>query len=131
MPLSGSVRSEQDGESTGRGERCHSVSSSFTRALSWTLQACSSTANRSLCALLLSSFGDVHYFYGPSTANPPHHRFDKGSYVYLFENANERRARVEVANQPGSDDQDAFDGCERALFLVRTSSRACPRADQT
>ncbi|KAI1179064.1 hypothetical protein F4777DRAFT_16183 [Nemania sp. FL0916] len=55
-------------------------------------------------------FGDIHYFYGPPTANPPHHRFDKGSYVYLFENAEQRRARIEVANQPGSDDQDAFDG---------------------
>lgn len=61
------------------------------------------------------SFGDVHYFYGPRNANPPHHRFDKGSYVYLFENAGERRARIEVANQPGTDDQDAFDG-----FLDRT-----------
>ncbi|KAF2968096.1 hypothetical protein GQX73_g5492 [Xylaria multiplex] len=55
-------------------------------------------------------FGDVHYFYGPPTANPPHHRFDKGSYVYLFENASQRRARIEIANQPGTDDQDAFDG---------------------
>lgn len=59
------------------------------------------------------SFGDVHYFYGPETANPPHHRFDKGSYVYLFENANEGRARIEVANLVGTDDQDAFDGCEK------------------
>lgn len=60
-------------------------------------------------------FGDVHYFYGPPTANPPHHRFDKGSYIYLFENAEHRRARVEIANRPGTDDQDAFDG-----FLDRT-----------
>ncbi|KAI0595543.1 hypothetical protein F4775DRAFT_568767 [Biscogniauxia sp. FL1348] len=63
-------------------------------------------------------FGDIHYFYGPPTANPPHHRFDKGSYVYLFENANDRRARLEIANQPGTDDQDAFDG-----FLDRTLVR--------
>ncbi|KAI0473463.1 hypothetical protein GGR56DRAFT_666658 [Xylariaceae sp. FL0804] len=55
-------------------------------------------------------FGDVHYFYAPPSASPPHHRFDKGSYVYLFENANERRARIEIANQPGTDNQDAFDG---------------------
>ncbi|KAH8162226.1 hypothetical protein CIB48_g6033 [Xylaria polymorpha] len=55
-------------------------------------------------------FGDIHYFYGPPTAKPPHHRFDKGSYVYLFENAEHRRARIEIANQPGTDDQDAFDG---------------------
>ncbi|KAI1108819.1 hypothetical protein F5Y14DRAFT_445163 [Nemania sp. NC0429] len=63
-------------------------------------------------------FGDVHYFYGPPTANPPHHRFDKGSYVYLFENAEQRRARIEVANHPGTNDQDAFDG-----FLDRTHIR--------
>jgi len=54
----------------------------------------------------------VHYFYGPETQKPRHHRFDKESYVYLFENANERRARIEIANHPGTDDQDAFDGCE-------------------
>ncbi|TGJ85709.1 hypothetical protein E0Z10_g3024 [Xylaria hypoxylon] len=63
-------------------------------------------------------FGDIHYFYGPPTSSPPHHRFDKGSYVYLFENASQRRARIEVANQPGTDDQDAFDG-----FLDRTQVR--------
>lgn len=63
------------------------------------------------------SFGDIHYFYGPPTENPPHHRFDKGSYVYLFENANERRARVEVANRPGTEEQDAFDGCENSSLL--------------
>ncbi|KAI1077688.1 hypothetical protein F5B20DRAFT_551009 [Whalleya microplaca] len=55
-------------------------------------------------------FGDVHYFYGPPEAKPPHHRFDKGSYVYLFENANDRRARIEIANNAGTEDQDAFDG---------------------
>ncbi|KAI1821120.1 hypothetical protein F4861DRAFT_484813 [Xylaria intraflava] len=63
-------------------------------------------------------FADIHYFYGPPEAKPPHHRFDKGSYVYLFENAYERRARIEIANHPGSDDQDAFYG-----FLDRTQIR--------
>ncbi|KAI1432830.1 hypothetical protein GGR50DRAFT_554163 [Xylaria sp. CBS 124048] len=63
-------------------------------------------------------FADVHYFYGPPAAKPPHHRFDKGSYVYLFENANERRARIEIANHPGTEDQDAFEG-----FLDRTHMR--------
>ncbi|KAI0389108.1 hypothetical protein F5Y17DRAFT_144272 [Xylariaceae sp. FL0594] len=63
-------------------------------------------------------FGDVHYFYGSPTEKPLHHRFDKGSYVYLFENANDRRARIEIANQPGTEDQDAFDG-----FLDRTRVR--------
>lgn len=71
-----------------------------------------------------SRFGDVHYFYGPETATPPHHRFDKGSYVYLFENANERRARIEIANRVGTDDQDAFDGCETQSPFVAAESRA-------
>ncbi|KAI1058784.1 hypothetical protein LB507_003482 [Fusarium sp. FIESC RH6] len=55
-------------------------------------------------------FADIHYFYGPEHVKPRHHRFDKGSYVYLFENANERRCRIEIANQPGTEDQDAFEG---------------------
>lgn len=63
----------------------------------------------------MASFGDVHYFYGPPTERPRHHRFDKGSYVYLFENANDRRARIEIANQPGAEDQDALDGCKSAI----------------
>ena len=61
---------------------------------------------------LLESFGDVHYFYSPEDVRPRHHRFDKGSYVYLFEHAGERRCRIEVANQPGTEDQDAFEGCK-------------------
>jgi hypothetical protein len=32
--------------------------------------------------------------------------------VYLFEDANQGRARVEIANQPGTEDQDAVDGCK-------------------
>lgn len=72
--------------------------------------------------LALTSIGDVHYFYGPPTNNPPHHRFDKGSYVYLFENATDRRARIEIANQPGTEDQDAFDGCGCSLSILRRST---------
>ncbi|CRK12722.1 hypothetical protein HYQ45_018210 [Verticillium longisporum] len=64
---------------------------------------------------LLCSFGDIHYFYGPPDHSPPHHRFDKGSYVYLFENANDRRARIEIANKAGTEEQDSFDG-----FLDKT-----------
>lgn len=70
-----------------------------------------------LC-LSLPRFGDIHYFYGPETADPPHHRFNKGSYVYLFENANERRARIEIANLVGTDNQDAFDGCKKTFEEV-------------
>ncbi|KAM5342845.1 hypothetical protein ACJ41O_013811 [Fusarium nematophilum] len=63
-------------------------------------------------------FGDIHYFYGPEDVKPRHHRFDKGSYVYLFENANDRRCRIEVANNVGTEDQDAFEG-----FLDQTHLR--------
>ena len=62
--------------------------------------------------LMARSFADVHYFYGSPTAKPPHHRFDKGSYVYLFEHAEQRRARIEIANNAGTPEQDAFEGCE-------------------
>lgn len=68
--------------------------------------------------LTVPRFGDVHYYYSDPSQKPPHHRFDKGSYVYLFENAAERRARVEIANNAGTDDQDAFEGCKRALSPV-------------
>ncbi|KAG8156953.1 hypothetical protein KVR01_013175 [Diaporthe batatas] len=70
-------------------------------------------------------FGDVHYFYGPPTDSPPHHRFDKGSYVYLFENANEGRARIEVANHVGTDDQDAFDGFLDKVHVTYSYRQHC------
>ncbi|KAK3945468.1 hypothetical protein QBC46DRAFT_372312 [Diplogelasinospora grovesii] len=70
-------------------------------------------------------FGDIHYFYGPPTDNPPHHRFDKGSYVYLFEDPNQGRARVEIANQPGTEDQDAFDGYLDTAHLHYSYKHTC------
>ncbi|KUJ18872.1 uncharacterized protein LY89DRAFT_696299 [Mollisia scopiformis] len=60
--------------------------------------------------LAATLFADVHYYYGPPNAKPPHHRFDKSSYIYLFENASQRRARIEVANNAGTPEQDAFNG---------------------
>ncbi|KAG6017699.1 hypothetical protein E4U43_000377 [Claviceps pusilla] len=69
-------------------------------------------------------FGDIHYFFGSAAMNPRHHRFDKGSYVYLFENASQRRCRVEVANHPGTAEQDAFDG--HALQFVNGVRRVLP-----
>lgn len=61
--------------------------------------------------LIHRSFADVHYFLGPPNTKTPHHRFDKGSYVYVFECAAERKARLEIANHAGTPDQDAFNGC--------------------
>lgn len=93
---------------TGRGECGDTVSAKDN----WfRVESCCQLTTRAA-----QRFGDVHYFYGPETAQPLHHRFNKGSYVYLFENANERRARIEVANAVGTEDQDAFDGCEKTLY---------------
>jgi hypothetical protein len=60
--------------------------------------------------LTFSSFADVHYYLSPPTHNPPHHRFDKGSYVYLYHNPMRQTGRVEVANHAGTPNQDAFAG---------------------
>ncbi|KAL9062152.1 MAG: hypothetical protein Q9157_009182, partial [Trypethelium eluteriae] len=46
----------------------------------------------------------------PPTANPPHHRFEKGSYVYLFHNPAQHQGRIEIANNAGTAEQDAFAG---------------------
>ncbi|KAB5584847.1 hypothetical protein GE09DRAFT_1068428 [Coniochaeta sp. 2T2.1] len=70
-------------------------------------------------------FADIHYFYGPPEEKPRHHRFDKGSYVYLFEDANQGRARVEIANLPGTDDQDAFDGYLDTTHLRYSYKQTC------
>ncbi|KAI9725958.1 MAG: hypothetical protein M1828_002286 [Chrysothrix sp. TS-e1954] len=55
-------------------------------------------------------FADVHYWITPPSQKPPHHRFEKGSYVYLHHNPSTRKARVEVANNAGTAEQDAFEG---------------------
>ncbi|CAK7273940.1 hypothetical protein SEPCBS119000_005915 [Sporothrix epigloea] len=70
-------------------------------------------------------FGDVHYFYGPETAFPPHHRFSKGSYVYLFEDAQEGRARIEIANHVGTEHQDAFDGFLDHTAVTYSHKHSC------
>ncbi|KAK3335965.1 hypothetical protein B0T19DRAFT_408085 [Cercophora scortea] len=70
-------------------------------------------------------FGDIHYFYGPPTEDPPHHRFDKGSYIYLFEDANQGRARIEVANRPGTEAQDSFDGYLDTTHLEYSYEHTC------
>ena len=57
-------------------------------------------------------YGDVHYYFIEPTPRPLHHRFDKGSYIYLYQNASQQRGRIEIANNAGTPDQDAFTGCE-------------------
>ncbi|TKA75928.1 hypothetical protein B0A55_05869 [Friedmanniomyces simplex] len=58
----------------------------------------------------LRSFADVHYSFSDPTTKPPHHRFSKGSYLYLYHNATTHQAKLEVANHAGTPEQDAFSG---------------------
>lgn len=58
----------------------------------------------------MDSFADVHYFFSPPAYKPLHHRFDKGSYVYLYHNPMQHRGRIEIANYAGTPEQDAFAG---------------------
>ncbi|KAJ5171965.1 hypothetical protein N7492_004558 [Penicillium capsulatum] len=59
---------------------------------------------------LLTVFADIHYYFNAPTPKPSHHRFDKGSYVYIHHDAIQNKARIEIANNPGTPDQDAFHG---------------------
>ncbi|KAL4891755.1 hypothetical protein BDV59DRAFT_203347 [Aspergillus ambiguus] len=59
---------------------------------------------------ILTVFADIHYYFSAPTPKPLQHRFDKGSYLYLYHNATQKKTRVEVANNPGTPDQDAFNG---------------------
>lgn len=52
----------------------------------------------------------MHYYFSDPSAKPPHHRFDRGSYVYLFHNSTTRQSKIEVANNAGTAEQDAFHG---------------------
>ncbi|KAI9784923.1 MAG: hypothetical protein M1816_000559 [Peltula sp. TS41687] len=60
--------------------------------------------------LLLTLFADIHYYFSPPDQRPPHHRFDKGSYVYLYYNASQDRVKLEIANYAGTPHQDAVSG---------------------
>ncbi|KAJ5385039.1 hypothetical protein N7517_002950 [Penicillium concentricum] len=61
---------------------------------------------------LVTVFADIHYYFTEPTRRPlPYqHRFDKGSYVYIYHDAFQNKARMEIANNPGSPEQDAFCG---------------------
>ncbi|KAF2089163.1 hypothetical protein K490DRAFT_72769 [Saccharata proteae CBS 121410] len=69
---------------------------------------------------LLTLFADVHYFFTHPDSKPSHHRFDKSSYVYLYYNAGERRARIEIANHAGTPEQDAFMGYLDTVQVYRS-----------
>ncbi|EMD89838.1 hypothetical protein COCC4DRAFT_125510 [Bipolaris maydis ATCC 48331] len=74
---------------------------------------------------LLTLFADVHYYISPPTQNPPHHRFDKSSYVYLYHNPMRQSGRIEIANHAGTPNQDAFAGQLDTVKIEQTYKHPC------
>ncbi|CAO2657350.1 Nn.00g034760.m01.CDS01 [Neocucurbitaria sp. VM-36] len=74
---------------------------------------------------LLTLFADIHYYFSPPTQTPPHHRFDKGSYVYLYHNPMRQSGRIEVANNAGTPSQDAFAGQLDNVKIEQTYKHPC------
>ncbi|KAI9766607.1 MAG: hypothetical protein M1840_006418 [Geoglossum simile] len=72
-----------------------------------------------LCTL----FGDVHYFFCEPSQRPPHHRFEKASYVYLYGAGS--RGRLEIANNAGTPQQDAFSGYFDSVHLEYSYKHSC------
>ncbi|KAJ5232304.1 hypothetical protein N7468_005260 [Penicillium chermesinum] len=59
---------------------------------------------------VLTVFADIHYYFTAPTPKPRYHRFDKSSYVYIHHDAAQKKSRFEIANHPGTAEQDAFTG---------------------
>ncbi|KAL6705847.1 hypothetical protein ACN47E_006307 [Coniothyrium glycines] len=74
---------------------------------------------------LLTLFADIHYYISPPAQSPPHHRFDKGSYVYLYHNPMRQSGRIEVANHAGTPQQDAFAGQLDTVKIEQTYKHPC------
>ncbi|KAF2823214.1 hypothetical protein CC86DRAFT_328317, partial [Ophiobolus disseminans] len=74
---------------------------------------------------LLTLFADIHYYISPPTQKPPHHRFDKGSYVYLYHNPIRQSGRIEIANHAGTPEQDAFAGQLDTVRVEHTYKHPC------
>ncbi|KAJ5174995.1 uncharacterized protein N7482_000872 [Penicillium canariense] len=66
---------------------------------------------------ILTIFADIHYYFTPPISKPFHHRFDKGSYLYIYHDASQNQARIEIANNPGTLDQDAFHGAMNNVHI--------------
>ncbi|RMJ22310.1 hypothetical protein PHISP_06828 [Aspergillus sp. HF37] len=66
---------------------------------------------------ILTVFVDVHCYFSAPTRRPSRHRFDKGSYLYIYHDAAQHKTRIEVANNPGTPDQDAFYGALDPVHL--------------
>ncbi|KAJ5709366.1 hypothetical protein N7493_010700 [Penicillium malachiteum] len=63
--------------------------------------------------ILVNVLADIHYYFTAPTPKSLHDRFEKGSYLYIYHNASQNTVRLEVANNAGTQDQDAF----QASFL--------------
>ncbi|KAF7716854.1 Uncharacterized protein PECH_006966 [Penicillium ucsense] len=70
---------------------------------------------------LLTVFADIHYYFTAPTARPSDHRFEKGSYLYIYYDPSTRKARIEVANNPGTPEQDAFHGSLDSVHIQHAS----------
>ncbi|TPR08291.1 Aminotransferase class I and II family protein [Aspergillus niger] len=66
---------------------------------------------------ILTVFADIHYYFAAPCPKPLHHRFDKGCYLYLYLNSALQKVRIEVANNPGTPEQDAFNGALDNIHL--------------
>ncbi|KAL4926620.1 uncharacterized protein BDV17DRAFT_269173 [Aspergillus undulatus] len=71
---------------------------------------------------VLTIFADIHYYFTTPVPKPHLHRFDKGSYLYLYHNAVQQKTRIEIANNPGTPDQDAFNGALGNVFIRHSTS---------
>ncbi|KAL8934394.1 MAG: hypothetical protein Q9211_005246 [Gyalolechia sp. 1 TL-2023] len=67
-------------------------------------------ADRAREERVMTVYADVHYYFNAPTPRPLSHRFDKGSYLYLYRNKDDRGGRLEIANYVGKPEQDAFTG---------------------
>lgn len=71
---------------------------------------------------LMTVFADVHYYFSAPTPRPAAHRFDKGSYLYFYGNKSGNGGRLEIANNVGKPEQDAFTGSMEST-IVRQSHK--------
>ena len=73
--------------------------------------------------LMYLRFADVHYYFSEPTPRPPAHRFDKGSYLYFYGNKKGGGGRIEIANNVGKPEQDAFTGCKWSSLPLQLHRR--------
>ncbi|KAI1619387.1 hypothetical protein EDD37DRAFT_216342 [Exophiala viscosa] len=60
--------------------------------------------------ILATVYTDLHTYFDTPTPRPFLHRFDKSSYFYVYYNSTRQTSRIEIALNPGTPDQAAFNG---------------------